>query len=181
MGWLCHYPGIVWKPIQKWALTQLDREHSATVVSACWATVDWSWHKERNKCTRANLHIKTNQKSAGKEWLVKHSPQYPCKRGKSQHHNVIQYNAWNALQGCYFNRHCEESILARTDVAVLRGSKDVVQALNEDDLQDGGVWMVVYRQLVRKIAITEPFTSVHKWKQVKPYSIFVVFMSTSQS
>ena len=45
MGWLCRCPGIVWEPIRKWAHTQLVREHSATVISARWATVDWSWHK----------------------------------------------------------------------------------------------------------------------------------------
>ena len=38
-------PGIVWEPIWKRVHTQLVREHSAT---AGWATVDWSWRKERN-------------------------------------------------------------------------------------------------------------------------------------
>ena len=32
----------------KWAHVQQVRKHSATVVSARWATVDWSWHKEWN-------------------------------------------------------------------------------------------------------------------------------------
>ena len=45
-GWLCHCPGIVWEPIRKRAHMQLIREHSVIVVSACWATVDWSWPKE---------------------------------------------------------------------------------------------------------------------------------------
>ena len=40
-------------------LTHLVREHSATVVSACWATVDWSWQK-RVDCARANLHLTNN-------------------------------------------------------------------------------------------------------------------------
>ena len=31
---------IVWEPIRKQAHTQLVREHSATAISACWATVD---------------------------------------------------------------------------------------------------------------------------------------------
>ena len=48
MGWLCRCPGIVWEPIRKQAYTQLVRKHSVTVVSARWATVDWSWTKERN-------------------------------------------------------------------------------------------------------------------------------------
>ena len=41
-GWLCHCSGIVWKPIWKRAHTKLVREHSATVVSARWAIVNWS-------------------------------------------------------------------------------------------------------------------------------------------
>ena len=45
-GWLCRCPGIVWEPIQKQAHMQLVREHSATVTSALWAIVDWSWCKE---------------------------------------------------------------------------------------------------------------------------------------
>ena len=42
VGWLCRCPGIAWEAIRKRAHTQLVREHSATVISACWATVDWS-------------------------------------------------------------------------------------------------------------------------------------------
>ena len=45
MGWLSRCPGIVWEPIRKQVHTQLVREHLVTVVSAHWATVDWSWHK----------------------------------------------------------------------------------------------------------------------------------------
>ena len=45
---LCRCPGTVWEPIQKWAYSQLVREHSATVVSTHWATVYWSWPKEWN-------------------------------------------------------------------------------------------------------------------------------------
>ena len=55
----------------KLAHTQLVRKHSATFVSACWATVDWSWPKKLNRC---DLHFttKTNkQKSAGLIWIVK--------------------------------------------------------------------------------------------------------------
>ena len=49
---------------------------------------------------------------------------------------------------------------ARTDVAVLRGCQDVVQALDEDDLEDGGVRVVVRRQLVEN-TVTQPFTSTY--------------------
>ena len=45
VGWLCCCAGIVWEPIRKRAHTQLIREHSATVVSAHWAIVDWYWPK----------------------------------------------------------------------------------------------------------------------------------------
>ena len=45
VGWLCRCLGRVWEPIGKRAHTQLVREHSATVVLARWATVDWSWQK----------------------------------------------------------------------------------------------------------------------------------------
>ena len=46
--WLCHCAGIVWEPIRKRAHAQLIREHSATVVSVCWANLDWSWPKGWN-------------------------------------------------------------------------------------------------------------------------------------
>ena len=66
VSWLCHCPGIVWELIRKQAHTQLVRAHSATVVSARWATVNWSWRKEWNKCARAKLHWK-KKKNAGME------------------------------------------------------------------------------------------------------------------
>ena len=37
-----------WESIRKWAHMQLVREHLVTIVSARWATVDWSWPKEWN-------------------------------------------------------------------------------------------------------------------------------------
>ena len=42
-GWLCSCPGIVWEPIGKQAHMQLIREHSVTVNSARWASMDSSW------------------------------------------------------------------------------------------------------------------------------------------
>ena len=45
VGWLC-CPGIEWESGGKRAHTQLVRERSSTVVSARWASVDWSWPKE---------------------------------------------------------------------------------------------------------------------------------------
>ena len=63
---------MVRDPIQKWAHTQLVQEHSATVTSACSATVDWSRHKEWNKRAWANLHFK--KINAGGAWIIEHSP-----------------------------------------------------------------------------------------------------------
>ena len=82
MGWLCRYPGIVWEPIWKWAYTQLVREHLAYIISARWATVDWSWHKEWNQCARDNLHF---TKNTGRERTVE-SPQ----ARKSHYHFTLQ-------------------------------------------------------------------------------------------
>ena len=48
VGWLCHCTGIVWEPIRKQAHMQFIRKHSVTVVSAHWATIDWSWPKKWN-------------------------------------------------------------------------------------------------------------------------------------
>ena len=48
VGWLCRCAGVVWEPVRKQVHMQLVREHSATVISVHWATVDWSWPKEWN-------------------------------------------------------------------------------------------------------------------------------------
>ena len=89
VNWLCHCPGIVLEPIRKQAHTQLVREHSTTVVSAWWATVDWSWSKEWNWCARANLHFKPPKKCkyGMNGWTL--SPN-PSKWGKSHHHHQAQ-------------------------------------------------------------------------------------------
>ena len=80
MGWLCRCPGIVWEPIRKRAHTQLVRKHSVTVVSARWATVDWSWPKEWNKCAGANLHFRRGMNCR----TFSHNPRM---RGRSYHHH----------------------------------------------------------------------------------------------
>ena len=69
VGWLCHCRGLVWEPIWKWAHMQLVKENSAMVVSAHWATVDWSRHKEWKWRAWANLHFKREKKmQAGNKW-----------------------------------------------------------------------------------------------------------------
>ena len=69
VGWLCCCPGMVWEPIWKRAHMQLIKEHSATIVSACRASVGWSWHKEWNQCAQANLHFKEKKRRWGMGWL----------------------------------------------------------------------------------------------------------------
>ena len=86
VGWLCCCPGKVWEPIQKQAHMQLVGEHLATDVSACWATVDWSWHKEWNSFARADLHFK-KKKMCRWEMNGQTFSQSPRKRGKSHHHH----------------------------------------------------------------------------------------------
>ena len=77
-------PGTVCEPIRTWAHEQLVREYSAIVVSARWATVDWSWPKEWTYCARTNLHFKKKKKAqAGREWW--NSLPDARKRGKSPH------------------------------------------------------------------------------------------------
>ena len=72
VGWLC-CPGIVWGPSGKWAHPQLIREHLATVISACWATVDWFWPKMWNWCVWADLHLTHTQKCRpGNLWKSHH-------------------------------------------------------------------------------------------------------------
>ena len=103
MGWLCRCPGIVWEPIRKQAHAQLVRKRSTTVVSARWATVDWPWHKEWNKCGRANVHFKkttnkqTNKKSAGGEWMVQHSPTILASEEKASSHHLLITSASSSL------------------------------------------------------------------------------------
>ena len=72
---------------RKLARKQRVGEHSATVISVCWAIMDWSWHKEWNWCVWAELHLKNKTK---RRWgLIWHT--FPrilvviCKE-KSHHH-----------------------------------------------------------------------------------------------
>ena len=107
VGWLCRCPGIVWEPIRKRAHTQLVREHSGTVVSARWATVDWPWPKEWSLCARANLHFKKEKekKRRRRGLICRTFSQNPCTRGKLHHTiNIIQLYTkewclkWNTAQ-----------------------------------------------------------------------------------
>ena len=96
MGWLRRCPGIVWKPIREQAHMQLIREHSATVIPAHRASVDWSWHKEWNWCAQANLHSPPKKKQKKKHrWGINDQTffQNPNKRGKSHHHSCQDLNS----------------------------------------------------------------------------------------
>ena len=78
--WLC-CQGIVWKPIREISSQslQLIREHLSTIISACWATVDWFLPEEWNWCVKHNLN--NNKKvRAGRDWIIKPSPKiHRCK------------------------------------------------------------------------------------------------------
>ena len=55
--------------------TQLVMEHSASVVSARSATLNWSWHEEWREISMNELisTSKKKKKNAGGEWMVAHS------------------------------------------------------------------------------------------------------------
>ena len=74
MGWLYHSPDIVGKPIQKRAHTQLVGEHSATVISARWAT---------KKKHRQWMNGRTFSKN-------------PRKQGKSHHQTEVLPLSWRS-------------------------------------------------------------------------------------
>ena len=67
----------------KLAHVQSMREHLATVVPACWATLDWSWPKEWNWCVLAALHMKKEEKSMSGQWIAEPSPQILTYGGKA--------------------------------------------------------------------------------------------------
>ena len=93
-GLTCRCPDIVREPIRIQAHRHLVREHSATVVSARWATVNRSWRKEWNQCARADLHYKKKKRKKKKEKRHRQGmndrtfSQSPRKRGESYHHSV---------------------------------------------------------------------------------------------
>ena len=102
---------------------QLVKEYLATVISAYWATVNLSWHKEWNKCIWANLHLKKKKKHRQEMNSWTFFPN-PCKRGKSHHyhhHQSSQYTfnsnfgavsghtdtCWSPATGHWNGNHCD--------------------------------------------------------------------------
>ena len=75
---------------RKQAHTQLIREHSATIVSACWATVDWSWIKRVELVCMSWSPLKKKKK---KVWVGTESskvlPNSLCVQGESHHHHHL--------------------------------------------------------------------------------------------
>ena len=76
-------------------MKSFGRKRSATVVSTCWATVDWFWHKEWNLCVQSNFHFvkerkKKKKKKACRQWMNGRTfpPNYH-RWGKSHHHCEI--------------------------------------------------------------------------------------------
>ena len=59
---------------QERAYTQFIREHSATVISARWASVDWPGVESGISARKVISTKKKRKKSAGGEWVVEHSP-----------------------------------------------------------------------------------------------------------
>ena len=79
----------------KQAHTQLLKEHSATVVSAHWATVDWSWPKKWNWLAQVDLKTKKQKKSTGRECIVEPSPTVLASEEKNYYH-------WHNTVGIFF-------------------------------------------------------------------------------
>ena len=63
-------------PVKR-AHTQFVREHSATVVSACWATMDWTRSEKWNWCAQADFRSKKKKKKKRRrEWMVEFPPKH---------------------------------------------------------------------------------------------------------
>ena len=90
VGWLCCCLGTAWEPTRKRAHMQLIREHSTTVVSAHWATVDWSWPREWFSVCELISTLRKEKKSTCWEWLVEHSPQILASEKKATTTNETQ-------------------------------------------------------------------------------------------
>ena len=70
---------------------QLVREHSVTVISAHWATVDCSWPKEwKSVCELISTLKKRRKKKRRRGMNSRTISQNPCKQGKSHHHHSRQ-------------------------------------------------------------------------------------------
>ena len=80
VGWQCCL-GIGWEPIRKRIHMQLVRERLSTVISACWAALDWSWPKSRSLLSTKKKK-KKKAKSASREWFIKSFPQILVCEGK---------------------------------------------------------------------------------------------------
>ena len=86
VSWL--RPGTVWEPIRETSSHATLQEHTATVISAFWATGGWSWLKEWNWCVLADFHSNKKQQQqqqkvhAGIASWSKTFPPKPCVWGK---------------------------------------------------------------------------------------------------
>ena len=99
MSWLCRCQGIVWEPMRTRAQTQLVREHSVTVVSAYWATVDWSWHKSGISVRELILTLKKKHRGWGMNCRT-FSKNFRT-RGKSHHPSVSPRGLTFTWWECY--------------------------------------------------------------------------------
>ena len=100
MRWLCRCAGIVWEPTQKRVHPQIVREHSATVVSARWATVGWSGIKSGisvRELISTSPKKEKNKSRAGGEWRVEHSPKILASEEKATSTNEL-YTTWPKIR-----------------------------------------------------------------------------------
>ena len=91
MDLLCRCAGIVWETTH----TRLVREHSATVVSARWTTVDWSWPKEGRISVR-DL-ISTVKRKALARMNCRTFSRNSRTRGQNHHHQSHHHHHHHVL------------------------------------------------------------------------------------
>ena len=78
----------VWEAIRKRAHTQLVREHSVTVVSARWATRDWSWpFRVESVCASWSPLQKKKKKKRRRGKNCQTFAPKPRTRGKCHHYH----------------------------------------------------------------------------------------------
>ena len=78
--------------------TQLVRKHSATVVSAHWATMNWAWSLKKSGTGVREListHKKKKKKKRRQGMNRQAFPPNPCKRGKCYHHHHVKHTFWS--------------------------------------------------------------------------------------
>ena len=95
-------------------------ESLSSVISVCWATVDWTWSKEWNWCAQTDLHLNKKKKKKKVRWGMIHQTSLPdpCVLGKNHHHHLhstksdiylcslVRCVTHTAVAATLWNRHC---------------------------------------------------------------------------